>query len=99
MLLKWAQKYKIKDILENKEKLADLKSLDLSYKNLQELPPELFTLNSLEFLDLSHNQLASLPKEILKLKSLKSLDISWNHIVDDFSFLAEQFSIKNAWNR
>ena len=77
----------------------NLKSLDLSFKNLNSIPKYVFELSSLEDLNLSHNQLQELPKEITKLKSLKNLDISWNRITHSLDFLPSNIKINSAWNR
>ncbi|MBD2231203.1 COR domain-containing protein [Phormidium tenue] len=54
------------------------KTLDLSGKNLTELPPEIDKLTLLQLLNLSSNQLSSLPLEITQLASLQSLNLSDN---------------------
>jgi len=98
-LLNWAKEYKIDEILQNRETLQNLKSLDLSFKNLNSIPKYVFELSSLEDLNLSHNQLEELPIEILELKILKSLDISWNRITHSLNFLSSNIKINSAWNR
>jgi hypothetical protein len=47
--------------------------LYLGWKNLTELPPELFQLKNLILLDVIGNQLTSLPPEIVQLKNLTQL--------------------------
>ena len=98
-LLNRSREYQVKDILENKDNLLNLKSLDLSFKKLHSIPTYIFELSSLENLNLSHNQLQELPREILKLKSLKNLDISWNHITHNLDFLLTEVKVNCAWNR
>ncbi|MBU0721148.1 leucine-rich repeat domain-containing protein [bacterium] len=98
-LFNWAKKYQVDDILENRETLQSLKSLDLSYRLLSSLPSEIFLLTSLEELDISHNNLKELPADITKLKSLKLLNISWNHITHNLDFLPTNIKINSAWNR
>ena len=77
----------------------NLKSLDLSFKNLSSIPKYIFELSSLEDLNLSHNQLQELPIDITKLKSLKSLNISWNHITHSLDFLPSNIKVNSTWNR
>lgn len=77
----------------------NLKSLDLSFKNLSSIPKYIFELSYLEDLNLSHNQLEELPKEIIKLKSLKNLDISWNRITHNLDFLPTDIKVNSTWNR
>jgi Leucine-rich repeat (LRR) protein len=77
----------------------NLKSLDLSFQKLEEIPQYVFELSSLENLNLSHNQLKELPKDITKLSSLKTLDISWNHILHNIDFLPKSIKLRHAWNR
>ena len=99
-LLNWAREYQVDEILQNREALQqNLKSLDLSFKNLHSIPKYIFELSSLENLNLSHNQLQELPEEITKLKSLKVLDISWNHITHNLDFLPTEIKVNRAWNR
>jgi Leucine-rich repeat (LRR) protein len=102
LLLEWAKENSISDILNlshDEKAIFSLKSIDLSNKNLHELPSFLFELKSLENLNLSHNHLKELPKEVLKLESLKTLDISWNHITHSLEFLPSSIKIYSAWNR
>jgi internalin A len=54
--------------------------LNLSFKNLTSLPPEISKLKNLTELDLSRNQLTTLPPEISELKNLTELDISENQL-------------------
>ena len=64
-------------------KLADPETtttLDLSNKDIRELPPEIGTLYNLEHLDLSYNYLEKLPMEIGKLTQLKTLLLLRNEI-------------------
>lgn len=58
----------------------DVKSLDLSNRDLRELPPEIGMLTSLEHLDLSYNYIETIPPEIAKLQSLKTLLLLRNEI-------------------
>lgn len=54
------------------------KSLDLSHKDLTELPPEIGQLAELKVLYLHHNRLSTLPVELFRLSNLELLDISDN---------------------
>jgi len=54
--------------------------IDLSVRNLKELPPEIGRFVNLKRLDLSNNRLTSLPPEIGKLKHLEELDVSFNQL-------------------
>ena len=55
-------------------------ALNLSFKSLTSLPPEISKLRNLTELDISRNQLTSLPPEISELKNLIELDISENQL-------------------
>ncbi|XP_078615344.1 uncharacterized protein LOC144884161 [Branchiostoma floridae x Branchiostoma japonicum] len=57
-----------------------LLTLDLSNKNLNKLPDELFELKDLEALDLSRNKDIDLPNELIKLTNLKLLSLDRCHI-------------------
>jgi serine/threonine protein kinase len=54
--------------------------LDLSQKNLKEIPEEIFDLVEITKLDLSDNQLTSLPSDIGKLVNLKELSVFNNQL-------------------
>jgi len=69
----------IKDLIREAQK-SNVTVLDLSFKNLTSLPPEITELKNLRKLDISGNQLTSLPPEITELKNLTTLDISNNQL-------------------
>ena len=54
--------------------------LDLSYRGLSSLPPEIGKLQKLTNLNLSYNQLSSLPSEIGTLQNLTWLHLRSNHL-------------------
>lgn len=56
------------------------KELNLSRRDLSELPPEIGQLTKLTFLDLGANQLTALPESIGKLTNLTSLNLSRNKL-------------------
>ena len=60
--------------------LKKRKHLDLTVKNLWELPKEIGALSNLEFLSLQGNNLRKLPKEIGKLRNLKWLYLDRNKL-------------------
>ncbi len=70
------------DILEfiHNAGINNLKRLDLSNRDITEIPPEIGDLTKLEYLDLSYNRISKLPPEIGKLVSLKSLLLLKNEI-------------------
>ena len=53
----------IKDLIREAKK-SDVTTLDLSFKGLTSLPPEIRELKNLTTLNISRNQLTSLPPEI-----------------------------------
>jgi internalin A len=55
--------------------------LDLSYRELTELPPEIGKLEHVVSLDLCGNDLVALPPEIGRLKQLTQLDVRHNRLV------------------
>ena len=57
-----------------------LKTLDLSYKNLTSIPPELGQCAALQFLDLSYNQLTSVPPELGQCATLQYLYLNNNQL-------------------
>ncbi len=67
------------------------KKLDLSNKDINEIPPEIGRFNKLEELNLSYNSLTKLPDEICQLTNLKALLLLRNKL----SYLPEDFSQLN----
>ncbi|ALO15857.1 Leucine Rich repeats (2 copies) [Salinivirga cyanobacteriivorans] len=63
-----------------KAKEKNSKSLDLSNRDLEEIPPEIGELTQLEHLDLSYNYIKKVPHEIGKLIYLKTLLLLKNQI-------------------
>ncbi|HKK59128.1 MAG TPA: leucine-rich repeat domain-containing protein [Salinivirga sp.] len=63
-----------------KAKEKNSKSLDLSNRDLEEIPPEIGELTQLEHLDLSYNYIKTVPREIGKLINLKTLLLLKNQI-------------------
>jgi hypothetical protein len=62
-----------------------ISKLDLSNKNLDDIPKEVLKLKNLRKLNLSGNNLKQIPKDIVHLKNLESLDVSKNKISNLFS--------------
>ncbi|MGC9521133.1 MAG: COR domain-containing protein [Anaerolineae bacterium] len=60
---------------------SGLVQLDLSYRELTSLPPEIGKLTQLESLDLCGNNLTALPPEIGRLRNLLQLDLRHNRLV------------------
>lgn len=89
-LVKWADDNKIAadDFPREKERLKNLKELDLSKCGLNSLPDEFINLQNLEKLDLKDNKFQEFPKlvDILaRLKNLKECDmLLYVDIYDDY---------------
>lgn len=81
--------------------LSELKSLWLSYNNLNEIPDSFSNLSNLEILELRSNNLEKVTKSLVDLKNLKYLGLSYNNItklpdwVKDFSSLTKLFLSHN----
>ena len=60
--------------------IKQVTKLNLSGKNLKEIPENVYDYTNLEKLDLSHNQIANIPQAILKLRKLRTIDLSFNKI-------------------
>ena len=69
--------------------------LNLSMKNLTELPPEIGRFINLRRLDISNNFLTSLPPEISNLKHLEELDVSFNRLTSLPSEIGKLTHLKN----
>ena len=66
---------------QNRDKLALVRTLELSGCNLNALPPQVGLLTGLAFIDLSHNQLTTIPAEIGHCARLSTFDLSNNQIM------------------
>lgn len=58
----------------------NIRKLNLSHKDLTEIPDEVYLLKQLRVLDLSYNNLTAIPEDIFKLPHLRTLVVSHNHI-------------------
>jgi len=56
--------------------LTNLKIIDLSYNNIEAIPPEIKVFEGLVALYLNNNPLKTVPVEIAECKKLKTLDLS-----------------------
>lgn len=70
---------KLLEIIQTAAKEKQI-SLNLSWEELEKLPPEIGQLTSLQSLDLSRNQISELPSVIGQLTSLQSLNLCSNQI-------------------
>ena len=99
-LVKWADDNKIAadDFPREKERLKNLKELDLSKCGLNSLPDEFINLQNLEKLDLKDNKFQEFPKlvDILaRLKNLKECDmLLYVDIYDDYMRVKAELNIK-----
>ena len=59
---------------------SNIRKLNLSHKDLTEIPDEVYRLKQLCVLDLSYNNLTAIPEDIFKLPHLRTLVVSHNHI-------------------
>ena len=76
--------------------------LNLSNKNLHEIPDYIFDLNELEELNLSNNKISIIPNNISNLTNLKILDLSNNQIIEisnNISFLTSLEYLNLSNNR
>lgn len=58
----------------------NIRKLNLSHKDLTEIPDEVYRLKQLRVLDLSYNNLTVIPEAIFELPHLRTLVISHNYI-------------------
>jgi len=68
------------DIALRESSADSVYELDLSRKQLNELPETLLGLKNLRYLDLSVNQFKQVPSELISLQNLEELDLSNNQI-------------------
>lgn len=83
-LFSWADKYNIdEDIFPREvEELEKITILDLSNKNIKELPDEIYLLKSLKMLDISFNEITIIPKELFMIRKLMFLCFKANNITE-----------------
>ena len=62
--------------------IKQVKKLNLSGKNLTEIPDYVFEYTNLTKLVLSRNSICKIPKEISKLKKLEVLDLTYNNLTE-----------------
>ncbi|MCA2630673.1 MULTISPECIES: COR domain-containing protein [unclassified Microcystis] len=84
------------EVLELIQRAKDERAgkLDLSDKNLTEIPPEIAQLTSLQELHLSFNQISEIPEALAQLTSLQYLDLSHNQISEIPEALAQLTSLQ-----
>jgi internalin A len=68
--------------------------LDLSGRNLTEIPPEIAQLTSLQELNLNNNQISEIPEALAQLTSLQFLDLGHNQISEIPEALAQLTSLQ-----
>ena len=73
---KWSEKYGIKELKINDEKIFNLKQLCIFNTNIKYIPAAIFKITNLKSLSIYCNNLNRLPKEIGNLINLKELDIN-----------------------
>ncbi|MFM7279304.1 MAG: leucine-rich repeat protein [Microcystis aeruginosa] len=84
------------EVLELIQRAKDerARKLDLSGRNLTEIPPEIAQLTSLQSLDLNKNQIREIPEALAYLTSLQRLDLSNNQISEIPEALAQLTSLQ-----
>jgi len=84
------------EVLELIQRAKDERAgkLDLSGRNLTEIPPEIAQLTSLQYLDLSDNQISEIPEALTHLTSLQVLLLSNNQIREIPEALAQLTSLQ-----
>lgn len=81
VLIQWATKNNIDEILEHKTQLDNIKRLRLNDRNLTYIPKEITDLSNLEELKLWKNNLVEIPEEISLMSSLEVLILSNNDLI------------------
>lgn len=79
-LLKGIKKPELANLMNIISQLTQLRWLDLSCNNMEEMPESLIKLKQLNWLDLSNNKFTSLPKSLGQIEQLESLDLSNNQL-------------------
>ncbi|MBN8570900.1 MAG: leucine-rich repeat domain-containing protein [Ignavibacteria bacterium] len=64
------------------QNLSTITELNLSLKDINTLPAEVFEMKNLQILDISNNYLSTVPAEIMNLKELKVLMLYGNNIYE-----------------
>lgn len=85
------------------QNLSSVTELNLSLKDINTMPVEVFEMKNLQVLDISNNYLSALPAEIKNLKELKVLMLYGNNIfelpleISRLKFLKEIYLDYNIW--
>lgn len=77
LLTKFNKRFSLTDSLD---KLSTLTTIDLSNRQLIEIPKELLSLTNLQHLGLSGNNIITIPKEITSLINLQTFYLSYNQL-------------------
>lgn len=87
-ICQWADKYHLdeKTFPRDRYKLQDLLELDISNKEINELPKEISKLTSLKILTIDNNNIKHLPEGIYQLKDLGL----FSFISNDISYISEK---------
>ncbi len=87
------------EVLELIQRAKDerARELDLSNKNLTEIPPEIPQLTSLQYLGLSNNQISEIPEALAQLTSLQRLYLDNNQIREIPEALAQLTSLQHLF--
>ena len=85
-LLKWANTFNLKEIIDNIDNIDIIEELNLSNKKIGYIPKEIVNLKKLKRLICNNNNLKSLPVEIIMLDNLVELKLWKNQL----KFLPEQ---------
>lgn len=85
------------------QNLSSIAELNLSLKDINTLPAEVFEMKNLHILDISNNYLSAVPVEIKNLKELKVLMLYGNNIyelpleISRLKFLKEIYLDYSIW--
>lgn len=95
-VITWIRSFKINIPLQGDE-INTIRKLDLSFKNISKLPPEIGCLENLTEINLSYNNLKSLPKELKHISNLHLLNLGYNQftVIPDAIFSLSNLEFLN----
>lgn len=95
-VITWVRSLKI-NLPLNADEIKNISKLDLSFKGITKLPPEIGCLENLKEINLSYNNLKTLPKELKQITNLRLLNLGYNQFdtIPDVVFSLSQLEFLN----
>jgi internalin A len=80
------------------EEITKLKTLDVSFNELESFPEGLNNQRNLVYLHVSDNKITHVPENVYNLKKLYTLDISNNRLIYISEDIVKLINLRNFWH-